>query len=74
MILDPVAKTHIDYTSDIKVAHVMPLPTPTTLTSRATGAMSAGFSGSAVGPASGATGFFLQGQAIEQIPMPKPPI
>lgn len=25
-ILDPVAKTHIDYTSDSKVAHVLPMP------------------------------------------------
>jgi len=25
-IFDPVAKTHIDYTSDTKVAHVLPLP------------------------------------------------
>jgi hypothetical protein len=25
-ILDPVAKTHIDYTSDTKVAHVLPMP------------------------------------------------
>lgn len=26
-IFDPVAKAHIDYTSDVKVAHVLPLPT-----------------------------------------------
>jgi hypothetical protein len=26
-IFDPVAKAHIDYTSDLKVAHILPLPT-----------------------------------------------
>ena len=61
-IFDPVAKTHINYTSDTKIAHVLALPTPTAL--QVPVAMGAAFSGSAVGPPSGAVGFFVQGRAV----------
>ena len=63
-ILDPIAKTHVDYTSDTKIAHVMPLPSPTTLPLGAAMAIGTGFSGAAVGPVVTATGFFEQGHAI----------
>jgi hypothetical protein len=62
-IFDPVAKTHIDYTSDTKIAHVLPLP-PTTASSGTPVAIGAAFSGSAAEPAGGAVGFFVQGRAI----------
>jgi hypothetical protein len=62
-IFDPVAKTHIDYTSDTKIAHVLALPTPTASPSQAPVAMGAAFSGLAAGPPSGAAGFFVLGRA-----------
>jgi hypothetical protein len=63
-ILDPVAKAHIDYTSDTKIAHLMPLPTPATLPLGAPVAIGAGFVGSAMRPVGAAAGFFEQGHAI----------
>jgi hypothetical protein len=63
-ILDPIAKTHVDYTSDTKIAHVMPLPTPTTLPSGAAVAIGTEVSGVAMGPVVAAAGFFEQGHAI----------
>jgi hypothetical protein len=63
-ILDPIAKTHVHYTSDTKIAHVMPLPTPTTLPSGAAVAIGTEVSGVAMGPVVAAAGFFEQGHAI----------
>jgi hypothetical protein len=63
-ILDPVAKTHIDYTSDTKIAHVLALPTPTAPPSQMPVAMGAGVSGFAAGSPGGAVGFFVQGRAV----------
>ncbi|HEX3471291.1 MAG TPA: hypothetical protein VHT28_08910 [Silvibacterium sp.] len=47
-ILDPVAKTHIDYTSDTKVAHVLPMPP--SLPKGAVTTMANGFALSSEGP------------------------
>jgi hypothetical protein len=63
-IFDPVAKTHIDYNSDTKIAHVLPLPTLTASPSQVHVAMGAGVSGFTAGPPSGAAGFFVQGRAV----------
>jgi hypothetical protein len=63
-ILDPVAKMHIDYTSDTKIAHVLALPTPTAPPSQMPVAMGAGVSGFAAGSPGGAVGFFVQGRAV----------
>jgi hypothetical protein len=63
-IFDPVAKTHIDYTSDTKIAHVLALPTPITSTSQVPVAMGAALPGFAAGPPSGAVGLFVQGRAV----------
>jgi hypothetical protein len=63
-IFDPVAKTHIDYNSDTKIAHVLPLPTLTASPSQVPVAMGAGVSGFAAGPPGGAVGFFVQGRAV----------
>jgi hypothetical protein len=60
-ILDPVAKTHIDYTSDTKIAHVLALPTASASPSPVPVAM--GAAGFAAGPPGGAVGFFEQGRA-----------
>jgi hypothetical protein len=53
-VFDPIAKTHIDYTSDTKVAHVMPMPPP--LPSPPSGAATAMASGFAVSTAPAAPG------------------
>jgi hypothetical protein len=63
-IFDPVAKTHIDYTSDTKIAHVLPLPTSTASPSQVPVAMGAAVSGFAAGSPSGAVGFFVQNRAV----------
>jgi hypothetical protein len=63
-IFDPVAKTHIDYNSDTKIAHVVPLPTPTASPSQVPVVMGAAVSGFAAGPPGGAVGFFVQGRAV----------
>jgi hypothetical protein len=60
-IFDPVAQTHIDYTSDSKIAHVLPIPMPL---SGAIKGRARGFA--MIGPGSGAMGpgpvtFALQG-------------
>ena len=50
-IFDPVAKTHINYTSDIKIANVIPMPPP--LPGASTGGMESGFAiatGTPAGP------------------------
>lgn len=60
-IFDPVTKTHTDYTSDTKVAHVMTMPTPPP---GATTSAGGGFAVFASGPASGGIGpvtFAVQG-------------
>lgn len=62
-IFDPVTQTHTDYSSDSKVAHVLPIPTPT---SGATKGRARGFA--MVGPGPGAlepgpTTFAVQGHA-----------
>jgi hypothetical protein len=68
-IFDPVAKTHIDYTSDTKIAHVLALPTPTASPSQVPVAMGAAVSGFAAGPPGGGVGFFVQGRAVSsQLP------
>ncbi len=61
-IFDPIAKTHIDYTSDTNIAHVLPLPNPTASPSQMPVAMGAGVSGFAAGSPGGAVGFFVQGR------------
>jgi hypothetical protein len=63
-ILDPVAKAHIDYTSDTKIAHRMPLPNPATLPSGASVTIASDFVGPAVRPVGAAVGVFEQGHAI----------
>jgi hypothetical protein len=63
-IFDPVAKTHIDYTSDTKIAHVLALPNPTVSSSQVPVAMGAGVSGFAAGSPGGAVGFFVQARAV----------
>jgi hypothetical protein len=62
-IFDPVAKTHIDYTSDTKIAHVLALPTPDASPSQVSVAIGAVYSGFAAGPPSAPAGFFVQGRA-----------
>jgi hypothetical protein len=63
-IFDPIAKTHTDYTSDTKIAHVLALPTPTGSPSQVPVAMGTAVSGFAAGPASGNVGFFVQSRAL----------
>ncbi len=53
-IFDPVAKTHIDYTSDTKIAHVLALP-PTPPSGASTG-MARGFAVAASGPVTAGPG------------------
>jgi hypothetical protein len=64
-IFDPIAKMHIDYTSNTKIAHVLVLPTPSASPSpsQVPVATGAAFFGLAAGPPSGAAGFFVQGRA-----------
>ena len=62
-IFDPVTQTHTDYTSDSKVAHVLPIPVPTTgaIVGRANGFAMVG-----PGPGAGVPGpvtFAIQGRA-----------
>jgi hypothetical protein len=70
-IFDPVAKKHIDYTSDPKIAHVLPLPS-TTASSGAPVAIGAAFSGSGMEPVGGDVGFFVQGRASSPEFLSKP--
>ena len=70
-IFDPVAKTHIDYTSDTKIAHVLALPAPTGSPSQVSVAMGGAVSGFAAGPPNGAVGFFVQGRAVSSRPAGK---
>jgi hypothetical protein len=68
-IFDAVAKTHINYSSDTKIAHVLPLPTATASPSQVSVAMGATVSGFAAGPPSGDVGFFVQSRAVSsQLP------
>jgi hypothetical protein len=62
-IFDPVAEKHIDYISEKKIAHVLPLPSPSGSSSGAPMAMGTGFSGFMAGPG-GAAGFFAKDRAI----------
>ena len=57
-IFDPVAKTHIDYNSDTKIAHVLAMPTQTGSPSQVSVALSG------AGPSSGNVGFFVQSRAV----------
>jgi hypothetical protein len=68
VIFDPVAETHIDYISDKKVAHVLPLPSPTASSSGESMAIGAAFSGSDAGPGGSAVGFFAKGRSISSEP------
>src|SRR5262249_34836822 len=60
-IFDSVAKTHIDYTSDTKVAHVIPMPQPPP--AGAVTAMASGFAGAPGGPAPNLM-LSVQGRAV----------
>jgi hypothetical protein len=65
-IFDPVTKTHIDFTSDTKVAHVITLPN--TSPTGANLAVVRGFSETAARPASGAVdAFFLQDRTAQKL-------
>ncbi len=61
-IFDPIAKTHIDYNSDTKIAHVLALPTPSGTPTQVPVAMSTAVSGFAAGSPGGEVGFFVQGR------------
>lgn len=74
-IFDPVAKTHTDYTSDNKVAHVLPMPSPPPGAGTSSG--EGGFAVFSGGPAGGATGggigpmtFAVQGHATSSQAIP----
>jgi hypothetical protein len=67
-IFDPVAEKHIDYISDKKVAHVLPLPSPGTSSSGEPMAIGGAFSGFATGPGGSAVGFFAKDHAISSQP------
>jgi hypothetical protein len=63
-IFDPVTQTHTDYTSDSKVAHVLPIPTPPA--GMAMRGQVSGFAMGAPGPGAGWPGpvtFAVQGHA-----------
>jgi hypothetical protein len=63
-IFDPVAKTHIDYNSDTRIAHVLALPSSTASPSQVTVAMGAPVAGFAAGPLSGNVAFSVQARAV----------
>jgi hypothetical protein len=63
-IFDPVAEKHIDYISDKKVAHVLPLPSPSGSSSGEPVAIGGGFSGFAAGPGGSTVGFFAKDRAF----------
>ncbi len=63
-IFDPVAEKHIDYISDQKIAHVLPLPSPSGSLSGEPIAIGGAFSGFAAGPGGSAAGFFAKDRAI----------
>jgi len=60
-IFDPVSKIHIDYTSDTKVAHLIPMPEPPP--AGAVTAMASGFAGAPGSPAMNMM-FSEQGRAV----------
>jgi hypothetical protein len=64
-IFDPVAKTHIDYTSEKQIAHVIPLLTPPASSSETPVTVFASSSGSSMGPVAAGEGFILQGKASQ---------
>jgi hypothetical protein len=70
-IFDPVAEKHIDYLSDNKIAHVLPLPSPGVSSSGEQMAMSTGFSGFAAGPGGNAVSFLAKDRAILSQPSSK---
>lgn len=65
-IFDPVARTHTDYTSDVKIVHVMTMPPA--LPSGATARMESGFAVGGAGPVTAPAGmamtFAVQGHAV----------
>jgi hypothetical protein len=63
-IFDPVAETHIDYISDKKIAHVLPLPSPSASSSGERMAIGGAVSGFDAGPGGTAGGFFIKDRAI----------
>jgi hypothetical protein len=63
-IFDPVAEKHMDYISDKKIAHVLPLPSASGSSSGEPMAIGGAFSGFAAGPAGSAVGFFAKDRAI----------
>ena len=74
-IFDPVAKTHTDYTSDYKVAHVVPMPPPLpgADTRSGEGGFVSVFSGGPVGGSTGKVGqatFVVQAPASSSQPAP----
>jgi hypothetical protein len=64
-IFDPVAEKHIDYVSDQKIAHVLPLPSPSGSSSEPM-AIGGAFSGFTAGPGSSAAGFFASRAILSQ--------
>jgi hypothetical protein len=62
-IFDPVAKTHIDYTSDTKIANVITMPPPPP--GAATGGMESGFAIATGGPAGPGTNVMFSVQSHE---------
>jgi hypothetical protein len=68
VIFDPIAEKHIDYISDKKVAHVLPLPSASASSSGEPMAIGSAFSGSPAGPGGSAVGFFAKGRAISSQP------
>lgn len=74
-IFDPVTKTHTDYTSDNKVAHVVPMPPPPpgAVTSSGEGGFAVFSGGPAGGPTGGGIGpmtFAVQGHASSSRAVP----
>jgi hypothetical protein len=74
-IFDPIAKTHTDFTSDNRVAHVAKMPPPPLGADTRSG--EAGFAVFSGGPAGGPTGggsgpmtFAVQGRANSSLPVP----
>jgi hypothetical protein len=67
-IFDPVAEKHIDYMSEKKIAHVLPLPNPNGPPPGEPMAMGTGFSGFMAGPGASGAGFFAKDRVIISSP------
>ena len=63
-IFDPVAEKHIDYLSDKKIAHVLPLPSASASPSGETMAVGGAVSRFDAGPGGNAVAFFAKDRAI----------